>query len=91
MPTKSVAIRIPVELYEYLTERAEREHRTLSNMIISLMEDAKAETGTVNVVSVTRDSGTHCYAFRESKDAIQCFCYWKDKGAVVMSEEIDIQ
>lgn len=41
MPTKMVNIRVDEELYKYLTERAEKEHRTLSNMIISILLDAK--------------------------------------------------
>ena len=39
MPTKSIAIRLPDELYEYLVSRAENEHRTLSNIIIYLLYD----------------------------------------------------
>ena len=37
MPTKAVNIRMDEELLKYLTERAEQEHRTLSNMIISIL------------------------------------------------------
>lgn len=37
MPTKSITIRIDEDLLKYLTERAEQEHRTLSNMIISIL------------------------------------------------------
>ena len=37
MPTKSIALRIDTELLEYLEARAEKEHRTLSNMIISIL------------------------------------------------------
>lgn len=37
MPTKVVNIRMDEELLKYLTERAEKEHRTLSNMIISIL------------------------------------------------------
>ena len=37
MPTKSIAVRLPDALYDYLVARAEKEHRTLSNMIISLL------------------------------------------------------
>lgn len=46
MPTRPVNIRIDTELYDYLEARAEKEHRTLSNMIISILLDAKeAEEG----------------------------------------------
>ena len=34
---KAVNIRVEEELYEYLQKRAEKEHRTLSNMIISIL------------------------------------------------------
>ena len=37
MPTKIIALRIDTELLEYLEARAEKEHRTLSNMIISIL------------------------------------------------------
>ena len=43
MPTKSIGLRIDEELLKYLEERAEREHRTLSNMIISILLDAKEQ------------------------------------------------
>ena len=45
MPTKSIGLRIDEELLKYLEERAEREHRTLSNMIISILLDAKDQEG----------------------------------------------
>lgn len=45
MPTKPISIRIDTQLLAYLTERAEKEHRTLSNMIVAIlsgeMEDDK--------------------------------------------------
>ena len=37
MPTKVITIRIEEDLLKYLTERADKEHRTLSNMIISIL------------------------------------------------------
>ena len=37
MPTKSINVRIDTELLDYLQKRAEQEHRTLSNMIISIL------------------------------------------------------
>ena len=39
--TKMVSLRIDTELLEYLTERAKSEHRTLSNLIASILLDAK--------------------------------------------------
>ena len=41
MPTKSVAIRLPEELVEWLKAKAEREHRTLSNVIVDILLMAK--------------------------------------------------
>ena len=41
MATKVVNIRIDEELLAWLKERAEKEHRTLSNMIISILSTKK--------------------------------------------------
>lgn len=41
MPTKAINLRIDTELLEYLQKRADVEHRTLSNMIISILLDDK--------------------------------------------------
>lgn len=41
MPTKPINIRLDIELIEYLEARAAREHRTLSNMIISILLSEK--------------------------------------------------
>lgn len=54
MPTKSIALRIDTELLEYMEARAEKEHRTLSNMIISILLDEKERTEhpvTMNITS----------------------------------------
>lgn len=48
MSTKSVSLRLPEELYQYLTDRAEREHRTLSNLIVSVLLDAMEQRGEIN-------------------------------------------
>ena len=45
MPTQVISLRIDTELLEYLKERAEREHRTLTNMIISILLDEKEREG----------------------------------------------
>lgn len=37
MPTSVVNIRIDNDLLKYLKDRADKEHRTLSNMIISIL------------------------------------------------------
>ena len=51
MPTKQMNLRLDTKLLEYLEMRAEREHRTLSNMIISIlleeMERKKGESDNV--------------------------------------------
>ena len=44
MPTKPINLRLDVELVEYLEARATKEHRTLSNMIISILLDEKERT-----------------------------------------------
>lgn len=41
MPTVLTSIRIPKDLYEWLKEKAEKEHRTISNMIIAIMIETK--------------------------------------------------
>jgi predicted DNA-binding protein len=41
MPTKSVAIRLPEELVDWLKAKAEREHRTLSNVIVDILLTVK--------------------------------------------------
>lgn len=40
MPTKPISIRIDKELLDRLTARAEQEHRTLSNLITSILADS---------------------------------------------------
>ena len=47
MPTKQIALRLDEELLRYLEDRANREHRTLSNMIISILLDAMEHGGFV--------------------------------------------
>ena len=37
MPTRSVTVRIPQDLYDKIAERAEEENRTVSNMIICIL------------------------------------------------------
>lgn len=48
MPTKQINLRIDSELLAYLEDRANREHRTLSNMIISILLDAMEQDGQSN-------------------------------------------
>jgi hypothetical protein len=43
MATKSITLRIDKDLLDYLQERADKEHRTLSNMIISILMTEKEE------------------------------------------------
>lgn len=54
MPTKPVNLRIEADLLEWLEARAEKEHRTLSNMIIAILLDEKERMEhpmTLNVTS----------------------------------------
>ena len=39
MPTKLISIRVDENLLAYLQARAEKEHRSLSNMIISILSE----------------------------------------------------
>ena len=41
VPTTLVSLRIDNDLLEYLKQRAEQEHRSLSNMIISILMEEK--------------------------------------------------
>lgn len=41
MPTVLTSIRLPQELYEWLKDKAEKEHRTISNMLIAILIDEK--------------------------------------------------
>ena len=43
MPTKLISIRIDTQLLAYLKERAEKEHRTLSNMIVAILLEKMGE------------------------------------------------
>lgn len=43
--SKLTSLRIPDELYQQIENRAKREHRTLSNLIVSLLFDAMEERG----------------------------------------------
>lgn len=46
--SKLIALRLPEKLYSMISERALREHRTLSNMIISLLLDAMEQGGEIS-------------------------------------------
>ena len=41
MPTVQIGVRLPKELYAWLKDKAEKEHRTISNMLIAILADAK--------------------------------------------------
>jgi hypothetical protein len=43
MATKAVNIRVPIHLYEYLAERAKKEHRTLTGVILDILLTAKEQ------------------------------------------------
>lgn len=42
MKSKRTSIRIPTELYTWLVKRAESERRTVSNLIMALLEQVRA-------------------------------------------------
>lgn len=62
MPTKSIALRIDTDLLNYLETRAEKEHRTLSNMIISILLDART---TSNAIERIKTLGRNTANFSE--------------------------
>lgn len=41
MPTVSTSIRLPKDLYEWLKDKSEKEHRTISNTLIAILIDVK--------------------------------------------------
>ena len=41
MPTVQIGVRLPEELYKWLKDKAEKEHRTLSNTLIDVLIDWK--------------------------------------------------
>ena len=49
MLKKMVSVRIEKEIIEYLKERADNEHRTLSNMINAILYDDKVKNGRPSV------------------------------------------
>lgn len=66
--------------------------RTARKQIDNALSLLKEQRTTVEIVAVAKENGgVNLFAFNESKDAIRCFCYWKDKGATVTSAEVDIQ
>lgn len=48
MPTKMISLRIDKKLLDYLTERAEKEHRTLSNMVVSILLEEMERSNEAN-------------------------------------------
>ena len=43
--TKPITVRVSPEVFEYLGERAEKEHRTLSNTVNTILIEAKEAGG----------------------------------------------
>ncbi len=39
--SKRTTVRIPDELYQWLVERAAREHRTVSNLLVALLSETR--------------------------------------------------
>ncbi len=56
MAKRLISIRFDTELLDYLQERAEHEHRSLSNMIISILmtekENTEARKEAINYIDV---------------------------------------
>ena len=65
---KPIALRLPDELLSYLTERAEREHRSLSNMVISILLDAMENDEQKRGVNTMNKSELKAYL----KDELKC-------------------
>lgn len=57
MPTKLISIRIPDELYDYLSDRAKSENRTISNMITTILSIDKIKSTPVKPIR----EGDRCY------------------------------
>ena len=43
MTGKSISLKIPKELYDYIEKRALDEHRTISNMIVTIIQIEKQQ------------------------------------------------
>lgn len=60
MPTKIVSLRIDEKLLDYLTERAKSEHRSLSNLIISIILDEKESTSAIETIKTLARNTSNC-------------------------------
>ena len=59
MPTKNVSIRMPEELLSYLRARADKEHRTLTNMVVAILtDDMEKSIGAYNLAKSKGFQGT---------------------------------
>lgn len=80
MPTKAVNIRMDVELLAYLQERAEKEHRSLSNMIITILATEK-DREKKTIKKHNQHEGKDCYKckwYTENRQAPR-LVQWPDK------------
>lgn len=41
--SKRTSMRLPDDLYQWLVERAQRERRTVSNLVVTLLSEARGE------------------------------------------------
>jgi len=56
--SKRTTIRIPDDVYDQLNERAKREQRTVSNLVILLLRKALAPRGSTAPADAGSDRGT---------------------------------
>jgi predicted DNA-binding protein len=59
--SKRTSVRIPDDLHQQLTERAQREHRTISNLIVALLSEKieeEARNVATSVAASTKDDGS---------------------------------
>lgn len=58
MPTVLTSVRLPQDLYDYLTVKAESENRTLTNLIVTMLlehEKLEAKLYTINEIMDVND------------------------------------
>jgi hypothetical protein len=56
-PMRHLGLRIPDELHEWLTDLADREHRSLNGQVLVILERARAETANSPTTTTTTPVG----------------------------------
>lgn len=83
MASKVVSIRMDEELYDTLSEWANAEHRSLSNMILSILLTEKENVYTfIDVSKLIRELSTYPDRVGISKDALMRICDKVNGGKV---------